>query len=365
MFSGRAGGRAAEVRRLILAVLVLLAGVGFAGCNAHADARAATLTTPDPPDMAYPAEHYATLTDADSHVDLNREMEEFGQGIDVIYGVNETEGPKGGKTEVHKVVFDDRLWTVDGAKEWLEENDFSGYEEFTEAPRENPAGRADDNRNQTSLNVLRQHRRAFEDGTGSVQCRAAGALAESVEQYPGVEARSFGDDTEAITLAMATSTDAKDKLEEAVQRGDVGRIVEKTRDPGLYHGTRYTVEQRVAGETVPVRLLVTTTRQALIHLAAWQPYHQGKADVDEIGHLQAEARKADRGDESTADEVLTDEKALRETVALEEPSRLSRAARSLMQSDAVGRVAGYAAGVTTAGVIAVLARTVSKANARS
>jgi len=75
--------------------------------------------------MPYPNEHAQRINDPDKYIRLRRKNDEFGAGIDVIYGVLE-----GGKTEVQAIRFDKTKFTVDEAKKWLREHDYKtgGFE---------------------------------------------------------------------------------------------------------------------------------------------------------------------------------------------------------------------------------------------
>ncbi len=75
--------------------------------------------------MPYPTEHAQRINNPDKYIRLRRKNDEFGAGIDVIYGVLE-----GGKTEVQAIRFDKAKFTVDEAKKWLQDHDYKtgGFE---------------------------------------------------------------------------------------------------------------------------------------------------------------------------------------------------------------------------------------------
>ena len=67
----------------------------------------------------YPNEHAARLTDPDQYDDFRREADAGGPGIDFIYGI------KDGESELQAVRFDKTRYTVEEARQWLDENDLS------------------------------------------------------------------------------------------------------------------------------------------------------------------------------------------------------------------------------------------------
>jgi hypothetical protein len=72
---------------------------------------------------AYPNEHAARINDPDKYEKFRRENNKFGEGIDVIWGIT-----KDGKTEVQAIRFDAKKFTVEAAKKWLKDYDFSPIE---------------------------------------------------------------------------------------------------------------------------------------------------------------------------------------------------------------------------------------------
>lgn len=70
--------------------------------------------------MPYKNEHAARIKDPDQYDSFSRKNNEFGEGIHVIYGIKEDEE----LTEVQAIRFDKDTFTVDEAKEWLEEHDW-------------------------------------------------------------------------------------------------------------------------------------------------------------------------------------------------------------------------------------------------
>lgn len=79
--------------------------------------------------MPYPNEHAARINSPDKYTKLRRNNDEFGKGIDVIYGVT-----KDGKAEVQAIRFDKEKFTPEAAKKWLKDHDYSssGFEEAKE-----------------------------------------------------------------------------------------------------------------------------------------------------------------------------------------------------------------------------------------
>ncbi len=85
--------------------------------------------------MPYPNEHAQRINNPDKYIRLRRKNDEFGAGIDVIYGVLGDGG-----TEVQAIRFDKTKFTEAEAKKWLKEHDYkiggfepaSGSASFTE-----------------------------------------------------------------------------------------------------------------------------------------------------------------------------------------------------------------------------------------
>jgi len=67
----------------------------------------------------FPNEHWARIKNPDNFDQFRRKNDEFGSGIDVIYGKK-----KGGKMEVQAIRFDKDKFTVAEAKKWLKDNDY-------------------------------------------------------------------------------------------------------------------------------------------------------------------------------------------------------------------------------------------------
>lgn len=76
----------------------------------------------------YPNEHAARLTDPSQYDSFARKNDEFGDGIDAIYGI------KDGKTELQAIRFDKTKYSVAEAKEWLKSHEFDPilFEEASE-----------------------------------------------------------------------------------------------------------------------------------------------------------------------------------------------------------------------------------------
>ena len=75
----------------------------------------------------YPNEHAARLTDPDQYDSIRRVNDEFGSGIDAIYGI------KDGTSELQAIRFDADRFTPAEAREWLSDHDFDPmmFEEAT------------------------------------------------------------------------------------------------------------------------------------------------------------------------------------------------------------------------------------------
>jgi HK97 family phage major capsid protein/HK97 family phage prohead protease len=83
----------------------------------------------------YPNEHAARLTDPDQYDSIRRVNDEFGAGIDAIYGINE------GTSELQAIRFDADRFTPAEAREWLSDHDFDPmmFEEATDEREEERA----------------------------------------------------------------------------------------------------------------------------------------------------------------------------------------------------------------------------------
>jgi HK97 family phage major capsid protein/HK97 family phage prohead protease len=75
----------------------------------------------------YPNEHAARLTDPDQYDEIRRVNDDFGAGIDAIYGI------KDGTSELQAIRFDADRFTPAEAREWLTDHDFEAmmFEEAT------------------------------------------------------------------------------------------------------------------------------------------------------------------------------------------------------------------------------------------
>ena len=75
----------------------------------------------------YPNEHAARLTDPDQYDEIRRVNDDFGAGIDAIYGI------KDGTSELQAIRFDADRFTPAEAREWLADHDFEAmmFEEAT------------------------------------------------------------------------------------------------------------------------------------------------------------------------------------------------------------------------------------------
>jgi HK97 family phage major capsid protein len=83
----------------------------------------------------YPNEHAARLTDPDQYDSIRRVNDDFGAGIDAIYGI------KDGTSELQAIRFDADRFTAAEAREWLSDHDFDPMM-FEEATGERTEDRA-------------------------------------------------------------------------------------------------------------------------------------------------------------------------------------------------------------------------------
>jgi HK97 family phage prohead protease len=68
----------------------------------------------------YPGEHAARINDPDKYDSFRRVNDEGGEGVDFVYGIL----PDGG-VEIESIRFDADEFTVEQARQWLEDNDFT------------------------------------------------------------------------------------------------------------------------------------------------------------------------------------------------------------------------------------------------
>jgi hypothetical protein len=75
--------------------------------------------------MVYPNDHIAEVRSEGTYVDLQRDNDRFGDGIDVVWGVlpEDEAGPEGGRTEIQSLRFDTNQFSKKEAKDWLEKYD--------------------------------------------------------------------------------------------------------------------------------------------------------------------------------------------------------------------------------------------------
>jgi hypothetical protein len=83
----------------------------------------------------YPNEHAARLTDPDQYDRIRRVNDEFGAGIDAIYGIKDE------TAELQAIRFDADRFTPAEARQWLSDNEYSPTE-FEEATGERSEERA-------------------------------------------------------------------------------------------------------------------------------------------------------------------------------------------------------------------------------
>jgi ppGpp synthetase/RelA/SpoT-type nucleotidyltranferase len=135
--------------------------------------------------MSYPTEHTARIAASGRFKDLRRKNDEFGEGIDVVYGITGRKGPRGGRTKVQSIRFDSKQWTVGGAEDWIDENGFDPIDfEPAAADRSNPSGRS-----QRVLDALNRQADILRDE--DIRENPAAFLDES--DYPGIFSDFDGD----------------------------------------------------------------------------------------------------------------------------------------------------------------------------
>ena len=91
---------------------------------------------------ADPSNHVAHIREADGrrYEGYRRLNNEWGDGIDVLYGLRRGEGPRGGKTEVVALYFSPARFSTGEVRDWLAENEYGGADlEEASSGRSNPA----------------------------------------------------------------------------------------------------------------------------------------------------------------------------------------------------------------------------------
>jgi hypothetical protein len=106
--------------------------------------------------MAAPNDHIAEVRAEGRYVELERDNDRFGDGIDVVWGVRPAgeAGPQGGRTEIQSLRFDSSRFGQSDVKEWLDRYDIeyefvmgsqqSQTQEDDEEERENGTDDGDD-----------------------------------------------------------------------------------------------------------------------------------------------------------------------------------------------------------------------------
>lgn len=76
------------------------------------------------------AEHQFVMRDSSNFTDLRRVYDDFGRGIDAIYGVTEDR-----RVHIYAILFSSTIWTYEAAKLWIREHN---YEPISRAPATDP-----------------------------------------------------------------------------------------------------------------------------------------------------------------------------------------------------------------------------------
>jgi len=105
------------------------AGQSWSSAKAESIKKARDRSMPETEARPYPNEHAARLTNPNQYDRIRRVNDEFGAGIDAIYGIKDE------TAELQAIRFDADRFTPAEAREWLSENDYSPME-FEEATDE-------------------------------------------------------------------------------------------------------------------------------------------------------------------------------------------------------------------------------------
>jgi len=155
--------------------------------------------------MPYPNEHAARLRDPDQYDEFRRENDAGGDGIDFIYGI------KDGTSELQAIRFDSEIFSVDEARQWLDDNDF---EPILFEPAENVDTDARGVLcSQQSLEV-RMAEREIRALSQPVEVRADDSGVIRVAGYAAI----FGEETNIA--GMFTETIERGAFKSAIERGD-------------------------------------------------------------------------------------------------------------------------------------------------
>jgi len=80
--------------------------------------------------MSYKKEHIAKFTDSKTHSKFRRKCNEYGEGVDSIYG---SKNLLDEKQDLHSIRFDAKKFSPSEARTWLVTNDKNHYTDFKQA----------------------------------------------------------------------------------------------------------------------------------------------------------------------------------------------------------------------------------------
>jgi hypothetical protein len=94
------------------------------------------------PTQAYTDHHFDVSHPGIEIEDTEVSENDWSDGVHTIYGIREEPGPNGGRTTVSGFRFDAGEFTLEEARDWLEDQDYGGaelVEEGGQLGRENPS----------------------------------------------------------------------------------------------------------------------------------------------------------------------------------------------------------------------------------
>jgi HK97 family phage major capsid protein/HK97 family phage prohead protease len=99
----------------------------------------------------YASEHAASIADPDQFDDFRRENDAGGAGIDFIFGIAD------GESEVQSIRFDADIYSVDEAREWLDQHDFTPIEIEEAAMEERHIVSVEENEETVTVTFAKEH----------------------------------------------------------------------------------------------------------------------------------------------------------------------------------------------------------------
>jgi HK97 family phage major capsid protein len=146
----------------------------------------------------YPNEHAARIKDPAQFDDFRREADAGGAGIDFIYGI------KDGESEIQAIRFDKNRYTVEEAKAWLAEHDFTPIKFEAAMERENEDVEVLEEEAITVEEIAEIIEEASEDETVVDEREERDAPQEIVHRSMGMESKVVDEETRRVRIAVSS-----------------------------------------------------------------------------------------------------------------------------------------------------------------